>query len=184
MWGQKGGRSLITGNSPGAWILRILILLFLVAGTILVVQSVLGANARAQGGIASAGNSALGVDPGAKSGAHQNLRSETDAFDAGWKGEKVCELLFENESVRAARCTFAPGVGHERHRHNPHWGYVVEGGAMRISDKAGTVDRVLSSGSSWWSDGVEWHEPVNVGETTAVYVIVEPKGGSGMENPR
>ncbi|MEZ5894617.1 MAG: hypothetical protein R3C58_15900, partial [Parvularculaceae bacterium] len=37
------------------------------------------------------------------------------AGDAGWKGEKVCELLFENDETRVARCTFPPGVGHERH---------------------------------------------------------------------
>jgi hypothetical protein len=49
---------------------------------------------------------------------------------------------------------------------------------MRITDKNGTVDRVLPSGSSWWSDGVDWHEPVNVGVTTGVYVIIEPKNAT------
>ncbi len=97
------------------------------------------------------------------------------AFEAGWKGERVCEPLFENEQVRAARCTFPPGGGHERHFHPPHWGYIVEGGTMRITTEAGTVDRVLKSGSNWWSDGIAWHEAVNIGTTTSVYIIVEPK---------
>lgn len=97
------------------------------------------------------------------------------AFDAGWKGEKVCTLLYENTGMRAARCVFPPGMGHERHFHAPHWGYIVAGGTMRITTAAGTVDRVLASGSNWWSDGIAWHEAVNIGTTTAVYVIVEPK---------
>ena len=97
------------------------------------------------------------------------------AFEAGWKGHKVCELLFENDSMRAARCTFPPGVGHERHYHPPHWGYILEGSTMRITSAAGTTDRVLKAGTSWWSDGIAWHEPVNIGTTTGIYVIVEPK---------
>lgn len=97
------------------------------------------------------------------------------AVDAGWKGEKVCEPLFENEHIRTARCTFAPGVGHEKHWHPPHWGYIVSGATMRITDKTGTNDRVLPDGGMWWSDGVDWHEAVNIGETTGVYIIVEPK---------
>ena len=97
------------------------------------------------------------------------------AFDAGWKGQKVCELLFENADLRAARCTFPPGVGHDRHFHPRHWGYVVQGSTMRITDARGTSDRVIKTGSSWWSDGIEWHEAVNIGPTAAVYVIYEPK---------
>jgi beta-alanine degradation protein BauB len=97
------------------------------------------------------------------------------AFDAGWKGERVCEKLFENAQMRAARCSFAPGIGHERHFHPPHWGYIEQGTTMRITSAAGTVDRVLKSGTNWWSDGIDWHEAVNIGTTTGVYVIVEPK---------
>lgn len=98
-------------------------------------------------------------------------------LEAGWQGRKVCERLFENAEVRALRCTFPPGVGHERHFHARHWGYIEQGGTMRITTAAGTTERVLQSGSQWWSDGVEWHEAVNIGSTTAVYLIVEPKGG-------
>lgn len=97
------------------------------------------------------------------------------ALEAGWKGENVCEPLFENEHIRAAKCTFPPGVGHERHYHPPHFGYIVEGGIMQITDKDGTCEQPTPSGATWWSDGIEWHETVNVGDTTAVYVIVEPK---------
>ncbi len=97
------------------------------------------------------------------------------AFDAGWQGKPVCERLFENADLRAARCTFPPGVGHERHFHPRHWGYVVQGARMRITDAKGTSERDLVSGSTWWSDGIAWHEAVNVGTTTAVYIIYEPK---------
>ncbi len=97
------------------------------------------------------------------------------AFDAGWHGEKVCTLLFDNPRMRAARCVFPPGGGHERHFHAAHWGYIVSGGTMRITTASGTVDRVLEAGGSWWSDGIAWHEAINIGTTTAVYVIIEPK---------
>lgn len=96
-------------------------------------------------------------------------------LEAGWQGHKVCELLFENPQVRALRCTFGPGIGHERHTHPRHWGYIEQGGTMRITDASGMREQVLASGTHWWSDGVESHEAVNIGDTTAVYVIVEPK---------
>lgn len=97
------------------------------------------------------------------------------AFKARWKGQEVCKLLHDNASVRVARCTFPPGIGHERHFHPPHWGYIVAGGTMRITNAQGTAERVVETGSSWWSDGIKWHEAVNVGTTTSVYIIVEPK---------
>jgi beta-alanine degradation protein BauB len=97
------------------------------------------------------------------------------AFDAGWKGQRVCIPLFENATMRAARCTFPPGDGHDRHYHPPHWGYIIEGGTMRITTAAGTRERTLVSGANWWSDGIDWHEAINIGTTTSVYVIVEPK---------
>lgn len=100
------------------------------------------------------------------------------AIDAGWEGEKVCELLHENDDMRAMRCTFAPGVGHERHTHPPHFGYILEGGLMQITDADGTREQQTPSGATWWSDGVAWHEALNIGETTTVYVIVEPKGAA------
>ena len=99
-----------------------------------------------------------------------------DPLEAGWKGESVCELLQENASLRALRCTFPPGVGHERHMHAPHFGYVLQGGKMRITDKSGTRVQETKGGASWSSDGVDWHEALNVGSTTTIYVIVEPKG--------
>ncbi|VAV97981.1 hypothetical protein MNBD_ALPHA05-1666 [hydrothermal vent metagenome] len=96
--------------------------------------------------------------------------------EAGWQGEKVCEILHEDEAIRTLRCTFPTGVGHERHFHPPHWGYIVEGGAMQITDATGTRELQTRTGATWWSDGVAWHEALNIGETTTVYIIVEPKG--------
>lgn len=97
------------------------------------------------------------------------------AFDAGWKGEAVCELLYENDDIRAGKCTFPPGIGHERHFHPRHWGYILEGSTMRITNDSGTTDRLLETGATWWSDGIDWHEVVNIGETDGVYLIIEPK---------
>ncbi|MFZ5617275.1 MAG: cupin domain-containing protein [Pseudomonadota bacterium] len=98
-----------------------------------------------------------------------------DPLEAGWKGEKICEALQETKSFRALKCTFAPGMGHERHFHAPHFGYILEGGKMRITDKNGTREQETPAGGSWKSDGIDWHEALNIGDTTAVYIIVEPK---------
>lgn len=98
------------------------------------------------------------------------------AFDAGWKGEKTCELLYETDSVRVGQCTFPPGVGHEKHFHYPHFGYVLEGGLLRITDAEGRVEeRQTTTGKSWSSSEITVHEALNIGATTTRYLIVEPK---------
>jgi hypothetical protein len=48
---------------------------------------------------------------------------------------------------------------------------------MRITDATGVREVDLSSGGTFTSEGIEWHEVVNIGETTSVYLIVEPKQG-------
>ena len=101
-----------------------------------------------------------------------------DPAQAGWHGHKVCEVLADNAQVRSLRCTFPPGEGHERHFHAAHWGYVLTPSVMRITTAKGTVVRELKAGDTWWSDGVAWHEVLNVGTTTGVYLIVEPKGAT------
>ncbi len=98
------------------------------------------------------------------------------AFDAGWKGEKTCELLYESETVRVGRCTFPPGVGHEKHYHYPHFGYVLQGGTMQITDAKGVVEaRKSVTGDTWSTSEITVHEGLNIGDTTTSYLIVEPK---------
>ena len=99
-----------------------------------------------------------------------------EALDAGWKGEKTCELLYEQASVRAFQCSFPPGVGHEKHIHYPHFGYVLEGGKVSITNEAGVeVVRQTTTGKSWSSDKITIHSVINIGDTTTSYLIVEPK---------
>ena len=102
-------------------------------------------------------------------------------LEAGWRGEAVCELLSENARIRTLRCTFAPGVGHERHFHAPHWGYAIQGGTNRITDATGVREVTTPTGGSWWSDGTDWHETLNIGDTTAVFLIVEPKSARAQD---
>jgi len=98
-----------------------------------------------------------------------------DALEARWKGVPVCEQLHEDSDQRVLRCTFAPSVGHERHFHTRHFGYAIAGGRMRITDSGGTREVELATGSSFASDGVAWHEVVNIGDSTVVYLIIESK---------
>ncbi len=98
-----------------------------------------------------------------------------DPYKAGWKGKPVCENLFEDQFKRILRCSFPPGIGHERHYHVSHFGYAISGGQVRITDLSGTREVKLRTGSSFTSDGVAWHNILNVGESTIVYLIVEDK---------
>ena len=99
------------------------------------------------------------------------------AFDAGWEGKKTCEVMYENDSVRVGRCVFPPGVGHEKHYHNPHFGYVLEGGTLRITDASGERTVTTTSNGSWSTTERTVHEAVNTGDSTTSYVIVEPRSG-------
>lgn len=101
------------------------------------------------------------------------------AFAAGWQGQKTCELLYEDAAVRVGRCAFPPGVGHEKHFHNPHFGYVLEGGTMRLVDREGERTATTEAGGTWSTSEVTVHEGLNVGATTTRYLIVEPKAGGG-----
>ena len=98
-----------------------------------------------------------------------------DPLAAGWKGEPVCELLHEDSEQRVLRCEFAPGVGHERHFHDPHFGYTIAGGRMQLTDAEGTREVELATGSSFSNGDVVWHEVLNTGDTTTLFLIVEPK---------
>jgi len=98
-----------------------------------------------------------------------------DPLEAGWDGKPVCEELHSDEQQRVLRCTFPPGVGHERHYHAPHFGYILEGGRMEITDSSGTRTANLTTGATWTSEGIEWHEVLNVGDQTSAYLIVEPR---------
>jgi quercetin dioxygenase-like cupin family protein len=105
----------------------------------------------------------------------EDTESLPHAFEAGWQGNQTCQLLHETSKVRVGKCTFAPGVGHEKHYHNPHFGYVLEGGTMLIQGADGETEMVAKAGSSWETIERTVHQAMNVGSTTASYLIVEPR---------
>jgi hypothetical protein len=96
-------------------------------------------------------------------------------LEAGWQGHRVCELLRETGRLRVLHYVFPPGTGHERHFHARHFGYALSGGDMKISDASGTRRAKLTTGSRFVSDGINWHEVLNVGASTVEYLIIEPK---------
>ena len=98
-----------------------------------------------------------------------------DPVAAGWQGRSVCEVLREDDQVRIFRCVFPPGVGHERHFHPRHFGYALSGGTMRITSGAGTRQVTLVTGSYFSSEGIDWHEVVNIGDSVVSYLMIEPK---------
>ena len=98
-----------------------------------------------------------------------------DPVAAVWQGRSVCAVLREDVDVRIFRCVFPPGVGHERHFHPRHFGYALSGGTMRITSGAGTREVTLETGSSFSSEGLDWHEVVNIGDSVVSYIMIEPK---------
>ncbi|MBV1922847.1 MAG: cupin domain-containing protein [Flavobacteriaceae bacterium] len=98
-----------------------------------------------------------------------------DPLVAGWENQSVCELIKENDKVRVLKCTFSPNVGHERHYHDEHFGYTLAGGKFRITDTTGVREVDIPTGYDFYNEKVEWHEVLNIGETTAVFLIIEPK---------
>lgn len=104
-----------------------------------------------------------------------NNNSLPDPLEAGWRNQPVCEVLEENAKIRVLKCTFAPGVGHERHCHATHFGYTLAGSKFRIKDTTGIKEINVPTGSNFYNDRIEWHEVLNVGDSTAVFLIIEPK---------
>lgn len=98
-----------------------------------------------------------------------------DPLEAGWQSQKVCEVLEDNDQLRTLKCIFPPNVGHERHYHNTHFGYTLKGGTFRITDTTGTREVTIPTGYSFYNERVEWHEVLNIGDSTAVFLIMEPK---------
>ena len=98
-----------------------------------------------------------------------------DPLHAGWKGQKVCEVAEENDKLRILKCTFPPGVGHEKHYHPPHVGYTLSGGKFSISDSSGTREVNVPSGYTFSNQSVTVHEVLNIGKDTAQFLIIEYK---------
>ena len=117
--------------------------------------------------------------------AHSNpaITSETlpDPLAAGWRGQPVCMKLHETTEVRVLRCTFPPGVGHERHFHPRHFGYALAGGTMEVLDQNGTRRVDIVVGSYFSSEGIDWHEVLNVGDTVVQYLMIEPLIGQSTD---
>lgn len=98
-----------------------------------------------------------------------------DPLEAGWEGESVCEIVQENASIRVLKCTFPPGIGHEKHYHDPHVGYTIAGGLFKITNETGTREVNVKTGISFSNEEITTHAVQNIGETTAVFLIIEYK---------
>jgi len=98
-----------------------------------------------------------------------------DPYQAGWNGKKVCEVLEDNDEIRVLKCTFPPGVGHEKHYHEPHFGYALVGGTFKIEEATGTREVSFPTGYSWSKSEISQHQVLNVGDSMSVFLIIEYK---------
>lgn len=46
---------------------------------------------------------------------------------------------------------------------------------MRITDENGVREVDVTTGNSFTSDGTDWHEVLNIGDKTSVFLIIERK---------
>ena len=107
-----------------------------------------------------------------------SCKSETklnDPLNAGWKGKKVCNVLEENKKIRVLKCVFPKGVGHEKHYHNSHFGYTLKGSTFKIKDNSGIREVNVPTNYSFYNKDIVIHEVENIGDSTAVFLIIEPK---------
>ncbi len=105
----------------------------------------------------------------------KNTPDLPDAHQAGWNGHPVSEIIHEDTAMRVLKCTFPPNVGHEKHYHVPHFGYTVAGSKFQITDEKGTRIVDVKTGSTFSKAELSVHEVLNVGDSTAVFLIYEPK---------
>lgn len=110
----------------------------------------------------------------ASSPEHRDL-SLPDPLAAGWKGEPVCDALHDDARMRILRCTFPPGVGHEPHYHDPHFGYVIRGGKMQLVENGETRVVNIPDGTMWQRDERFEHEALNIGGNESQYLIIETR---------
>jgi len=105
----------------------------------------------------------------------ESSQSLPDPLEAGWKGQSVCHLISENDKVRILKCVFPPGVGHETHIHEPHVGYTLKGGKFRINDADGEREVAIPDDYTFNNDTTIVHQVLNIGQTTAEFLIIEYK---------
>lgn len=105
----------------------------------------------------------------------KNKSQLPDPLKAGWKGKAVCEVLEDNAKLRVLKCTFPPGVGHEKHYHTPHFGYTLAGSRFKIRDTNGIKELNVPTGYSFKNETVTIHEVLNIGDSTAIFLIMEYK---------
>ena len=98
-----------------------------------------------------------------------------DPLEAGWQGQTVCEVLEDNSELRLLRCTFPPNVGHEMHYHTPHTGYTLKGSKFKITNSEGTREVNVPTGYSFSNENITEHEVLNIGDSTAIFLIMEYK---------
>ncbi len=103
------------------------------------------------------------------------IQTLPDPLEAGWKGQKVCEIIEENETLRVLKCTFPPNVGHEKHYHPIHYGYTLSGARFKIITDDTTRIVTVPTGYSFYNDEITKHQVLNVSDSTGIFLIFEPK---------
>lgn len=98
-----------------------------------------------------------------------------DPVEAKWKGQDVFRVIEANEELRTLKCSFPPGGGHDKHFRTKHYDDSITGSTFKITDAEVTRDVEVTSGSDFFNSSLNWHEVENVGDSTAVLILIEIK---------
>lgn len=100
------------------------------------------------------------------------------AQDALVVAPSMYKVLFENNQVRVLEFVIKAGSKIGMHSHPDHFGYVVNGGQLKISKPDGSAAVAdLKTGTVLWI-GAETHQGENVGKTTIKLIVNELKPGA------
>jgi beta-alanine degradation protein BauB len=97
------------------------------------------------------------------------------ALAVEWEGKKPCDLLYEDDYLRVARCTFGKGATHTCHTHPSYLLYTISGGDGSVQDEKGTRKVEAKTGAFTNVPPVPWHVFSNASESTIQYLVIEKK---------
>lgn len=98
------------------------------------------------------------------------------AVEPGEGDPGVFKRVFENHRIRILEVTTEPGQAEGWHSHPRYFAYVISGGRLRHETPDGETSEVeLTAGMNRMLQPVEWHQGVNIGDSTVKILLVELK---------
>lgn len=96
-------------------------------------------------------------------------------YDAVTVAPKVHKLIYEDEQLRMIEVQIKPGEQAAMHRHPRNVTYILQGGTLRFTDKAGAIKDVTFAEGHTASMPETSHAVENIGSTDVHAIQIELK---------